>query len=48
MCLTHKSAVVSAVIEEQLLVWMDLRGCTEEQFTIGRIRHQVLLFTGSK
>ena len=44
--LTHQPAVVSAVVEEQLLVWVDLCGCTEEQFTIGGVRHQVLLVTG--
>lgn len=46
--LTHKPAVVPAVIKEQLLVRVNLCGCTEEQFTIGRVRHQVLLFTGTK
>lgn len=46
--LTHQPAVVSAVIEEQLLVRVDLCGCTEEQFTVGRVRHQVRFLTGSK
>lgn len=46
--LTHHPAVVSAIIKEQLLVWVDLCGCTEEQFTIGRVRHQVLLLTSPK
>lgn len=45
---THQPAVVSAVVEEQLLVRVDLCGCTEEQFTIGRIGHQILLFTGPR
>lgn len=43
---THQPAVVSAVVEEQLLVRVDLCGCTKEQFTVGRVRHQVLLLTG--
>lgn len=37
--LTHHPAVVSAVVEEQLLVRVDLCGCTEEQFTVGRVCH---------
>lgn len=43
---THQPAVVPAVVEEQLLVQVDFCGCTEEQFTIGSVRHQVLLLTG--
>ncbi len=46
--LTHQPAVVSAVVEEQLLVRVDLCSCTEEQFTVGRVRHQVLLLAGPK
>lgn len=44
LCNTHQSAVVSAVIEEQLLVRVDLSGCAEEEFTVSRVRHQILLF----
>lgn len=46
--LTHQPAVVSAVVEEQLLVRVDLCGCAEEQFTVGRVSHQVLLLTAPK
>lgn len=41
---SHEPAVVSAVVEQQLLVGMDFCGCAEEQFTVGRICHQILLF----
>ena len=37
--LTHQPAVISAVIEEQLLVRVDLCGGTEEEFPIGRVSH---------
>lgn len=46
--LTHQPAVVSAVVEEQLLVRVDLCGSTEEQFPVSRVCHQVLLLTGPK
>lgn len=46
--LTHQPAVVSAVVEEQLLVQVDLCGGAEEQLPIGGVRHQVLLFTTPK
>lgn len=44
--LTHQPAVISAIVEEQLLVRVDLCCGTEEQFPVGRVCHQVLLLTG--
>lgn len=44
--LTHHPAVVSTVVEQQLLLRVDLCGRAEEEFTVGGIRHQILLFVG--
>lgn len=46
--LTHQPTVVSAVVEEQLLFWVDLCGGTEKQLPIGRVRYKVLFLTGPK
>lgn len=44
--LTQQPAVVPAVVEEQLLIWVDLCSRTEEQFPIGGVGYQVLFLMG--